>query len=116
MTTPSKDHLKRVADGFFKKWNFPSCVGCIDGKHIRIKCPQNSGTLYYNYKHYFSILLEGIADADYKFITIDVGAYGKQSDGRIFFLSNVYKRLETNTFNMPMNICHQQSFHLRLCC
>jgi hypothetical protein len=101
MITPSTDHLKCVADGFFKKWNFPNCVGCIGGKHIRIKCAQNSGTLYYNYKHYLSIVLQGIADADYKFVTIDVGAYGKQNDGGIFSFSNVYKRLETNTFNMP---------------
>lgn len=43
-----------------------------------------------------------IADANYKFVTIiDVGGYGKQSDGGIFSLSNVYKCLQTNQFNMP---------------
>ena len=105
MSFPSTEHLKSVAEDFFKKWNFPNCVGTIDGKHIRIKCPKNSGSIYYNYKQFFSIVLQGIADANYKFITIDVGAYGKQSDGGIFSLSNVYKCLETNTFNMPNIEC-----------
>lgn len=101
MPAPTTDLLQSIAKDYFKTWNFPNCVGCIDGKHIRIKCPKNSGSIYYNYKQYFSIVLQGIADANYKFVTIDVGAYGKQSDGGIFSLSNVYKCLKTNTFNMP---------------
>lgn len=103
MPMPTTEHLKAIAKDFFTKWNFPNCVGCIDGKHIRIKCPQNSGSLYYNYKQYFSIVLQGISDASYRFVTVDVGAYGKQSDGGIFSLSNVYKHLEQNTFNIPDN-------------
>ena len=101
MPVPSVNDLKNIANDYFQKWNFPNCVGCIDGKHIRIKCPKNSGSFYYNYKQYFSIVLQGIADANCKFVTIDIGAYGKQSDGGIFALTNVYKRLATNTFNMP---------------
>lgn len=101
MPIPTTEFLKSIAQDYFKKWNFPNCVGCIDGKHIRIRCPKNSGSIYYNYKQYYSIVLQGIADANYKFVAIDVGAYGKQSDGGIFSISNVYKCLETNTFNMP---------------
>ena len=93
--------MKTIANDYFKKWNFLNCVGTIDGKHIRIKCPENSGSVYYNYKQYLSIVLQNIADANYKFISIDVDACGKQRDGGIFSLSNVYKCLESNTFNMP---------------
>ena len=57
--------------------------------------------MYYNCKHYYSIVLQGLADARYRFIAIDVGAYGKQSDGGIFRHSSLYQFLSSNNFNMP---------------
>ncbi|CAD7088081.1 unnamed protein product [Hermetia illucens] len=32
-----------VANNFDKNWNFPHCCGAMDGKHVLIRCPQNSG-------------------------------------------------------------------------
>jgi len=57
--------------------------------------------MYYNYKHYYSIVLQGLADAQYRFIAIDVGAYGKQSGGGIFCYSSLYQLLSSINFNMP---------------
>jgi hypothetical protein len=55
--------------------------------------------MYYNYKHYFSIVLQGLADARYRTIAIDLGAYGKQLDGGVFRQSLIYQFL-SNNFNM----------------
>ncbi|PSN43834.1 hypothetical protein C0J52_10087 [Blattella germanica] len=84
MPFPSEDEVDHIESEFWKKWKFPNCVGCIDGKHIRIKCPKLSGSMFYNYKHFFSIVLQAVENADYKFVCIDIGAYGKQSDNGIF--------------------------------
>jgi urease accessory protein UreH len=36
-------------------------------------------------------LIQDVADADYKFITVEVSAAGRQSDGEIFATSTLYK-------------------------
>lgn len=61
-------------------WNFPNC---IDVKHVNIRALWNSGSLYFNYKMYFSSVLLAVVDAKYKFIIVDIGAYGRNSDSGI---------------------------------
>lgn len=90
MPIPSKEMWVEHANNFHNKWNFPNVIGAIDGKHIRIQCPPNSGSLYFNYKGFFSTVLLAIVDADYKYIAIDVGSFGRESDGGIFCFANAY--------------------------
>ncbi|XP_049886387.1 uncharacterized protein LOC126380839, partial [Pectinophora gossypiella] len=90
-----------IANGYYTKANFPNCLGAIDGKHIRVIKPEHSGSLYYNYKNYFSIVLLAICDSNYCFTYIDVGSYGKASDSQIFKNSNFYKRLHEQDLNIP---------------
>lgn len=72
MPVPTKESFKMIAENFYSIWNFPNCVGSIDGKHIRVQCPKNSGSMYFNNKKFFSIVLQAVADAHYKFIAVDV--------------------------------------------
>ncbi|CAH1979840.1 unnamed protein product [Acanthoscelides obtectus] len=73
----TENDWEKVARGFETIANFPHCIGAIDGKHMRVIKPMHTGSLYFNYKHYFSIVLLALCDANYNFLYIDVGAYGK---------------------------------------
>ena len=94
------DWLK-VADQFQSKWQFPHCIGALDGKHVVITAPNKSGSLYYNYKGTFSIVLMALVDSNYKFLYIDVGGYGKNSDGGIFSNCSLGKGLNRERLNIP---------------
>ena len=50
-----------------------NCCGALDGKKIAIQCHRRCGSLYYNYKGHYSIILMALFDADYKCIWAEVG-------------------------------------------
>ena len=88
-----------IANGFKVKWNLPHCIGALDGKHFRITKPPGSGSLYHNYKGYFSIVLLAAVDANYEFIWLQCGAEGCASDASIWRSSSLFTAL-----NDPVNV------------
>lgn len=63
----SKADWLKIADEFNTKWNYPNCLGSIDGKHVAIKRPKNAGSLFFNYKVH-SLPLQQILLIDAKFL------------------------------------------------
>uniref|UniRef100_A0A3P9LF24 DDE Tnp4 domain-containing protein n=1 Tax=Oryzias latipes TaxID=8090 RepID=A0A3P9LF24_ORYLA len=101
LPVPTEEMWRSTARRFHERWNFPNCLGAMDGKHICIQAPANSGSLYFNYKGTFSVVLLALVDADYRFLVVDVGSYGSNSDGGIFANSGLGKALRDGTLNVP---------------
>jgi len=76
LAPPSTIEWKRIADGYWSRWNLPNCCGALDGKHIRLQCPPKCGSQFFNYKQYFSFVLMALCDSKYCFTWMEVGNYG----------------------------------------
>lgn len=101
MPPKQTEDWENISKGFLENADFPNCIGAVDGKHIRIIKPCHSGSLYFNYKKYFSMNLLAVCDSNYKFIFVDVGSYGKSSDSTIFDRSQLRSDIEGNSLNIP---------------
>ncbi|XP_059929868.1 uncharacterized protein LOC132473675 [Gadus macrocephalus] len=101
MSVPKRADWSTMAEQFEWRWNFPNCIGAIDGKHVVIQAPGNSGSLYYNYKGTFSLVLLAVVDADYLFRVVDVGGYGRMSDSGSLRNSAFGEALRDGTLDLP---------------
>jgi hypothetical protein len=101
MPEKMEDDWVNTANDFYRRTQFPNRICAMNGKHVSIKMPSGSGSLFYNYKHFFSILLLALAKANYHFISVDVGAVGKSSNSNVFKNSNIGRKLELNQQGIP---------------
>lgn len=122
MPEPTTETWMGSAEGFWKRWNFPHCIGAVDGKHITIEvreirdvaviavglvtlqflqAPPHSGSVFFNYKGFHSTVLMAVCDYRYRFVLVDVGSPGRQSDAGVFRNSVMGQRFENNTLNVP---------------
>ena len=60
-----------------------------------------AGSIYFNCKQYYSIIPQAVAYANYKFICVAVGNYGKQNDGGIFANSSLFHHIENSSLHVP---------------
>ncbi|KAK0137628.1 Protein ALP1-like [Merluccius polli] len=100
MPRPDAAEWRKIA-AEFSHLAFPNCLGAMDGKHVVIEAPPSSGSLYYNYKGTFSIVLLAVVDAKYRFRVVDIGAYGRNSDGGTLSASAFGTALRQNTLGIP---------------
>ncbi|XP_011859149.1 PREDICTED: putative nuclease HARBI1 [Vollenhovia emeryi] len=91
---------------FEAKRGIRKCIGAIDCTHIAIRQPVNHPRDYCNRKRFFSIVLQGVVDADMKFTNIYCGEPGSLHDARVLRRSLLYDTAQNDTENIfPNETC-----------
>ena len=91
---------KKISETY-EKWQFPNCFAEVDGKHFGIICPAPSGSQFYSYKAFFSIVLLAFIDYDRKFIAAEVGCQGWTRGESVYRNSEFSYALQSKTLNLP---------------
>ena len=99
-------HMPKTEEDFKKKmmdmeelWQFPCCWSAIDGCHIPIKCPPGglqSCKEYHNLKNFYSVVMMGIVDSNYRFMWGTCGFPGNSHDAIIFQATKVWTAIKEN--------------------
>ncbi|KAJ8895963.1 hypothetical protein PR048_001304, partial [Dryococelus australis] len=97
----TEEEWENVAREFEHRWNFPNCIGAVDGKHVAITPPPGSGSYFYNYKIFHSQVLLGTVNANYELLYFSFGTNGRVSDGGVFEVSDLSKKLEDGSLKLP---------------
>ena len=100
MPIPTEDDWKQIETGFRTRWNFPNCCGTLDGKHVALRQPANTGSLFHNYKYHFSVVFIALVDYQYRFTYVDVGNYGSNSNSDVFRHSNFGRKFPRGKLNL----------------
>ncbi|XP_057206181.1 uncharacterized protein LOC130564252 [Triplophysa rosa] len=100
-TPKTESEWKAIAKDFADKWHFPHCLGAVEGKHIFIQPPAKSGSMFFNYKSRFSIILMAVADANYRFVYASAGTQGRVSDAGVFAQSDLRVAMDTGVLHLP---------------
>ena len=101
LKTPSNENeWIEISEKFFQRWNFPNLIGAIDGKHIVLEQPKQSGSHYRNYKETDSIILMAVVGPEYEFLFADVGMNGHSSDCGKWLRNLMKKALEENSLDL----------------
>ena len=101
LAAPTRNTWERSEATFRERWNFPNCVAALDGKHVVLQAPANTGSEYYNYKRSFSTVLLAAVDGNYRFVYVSVGSAGRESDGGVFRRSDLAAAIRDDSLQLP---------------
>ena len=73
----------------------------MDVEHVAITPPPHSGSFYYNYKGFHSMVLLAIANANYEFLHVSFGTKGRISDGGVIENTDFYLKLLAGELKLP---------------
>ena len=97
----SQEDWQNINQKFEETWNFPLCIGAVDGKHIEIiGC--GIWSQYYNYKSANTIALLVIAASNYQVTWADAGMNERILESGVLKRSKLGHMLEEGSLNLPV--------------
>ena len=100
--TPTKELWESIASDFEANANLSS-LHRSSRRQTYTSCPFSSGSKYFNYKEYYSVVIMAVAGSRYRFVFVDIGSYGKDCDASIYKKSSL--SIERNTQRLPEDKC-----------
>lgn len=97
----TEDEWRVISNDFGEQWNFHHVIRAMDGKYCVIDPPLQSGSMFYNYKGDYSVVLLALVDAQLRFIYVNVGTNGRVSDSGVWNKCSLKNHLDRNTLHIP---------------
>lgn len=79
----TENEWRVIAYDFRERWNFHHVIGAMDEKHCVIDPLIRSGSMFYNYKESYSVVLLALINAQLHFIYVDVETNGRVNDSGV---------------------------------
>ena len=87
--------VKKKVAMFSSRYDFPQCLGAVDGTHIEIKQPTHNATDFVNRKSHFTINVQACCDCNCVFMDVVVKWSGSVHDARVFTNSTLNAKFKS---------------------
>ena len=101
---PHPNYPRPVAGGCSRlsgEMELPSCLWSTRQQACSIRKLEHSGSIFFNYKHFFSIVMLMMRKFNYKAIWAHVGSPGLEFDCGIYKESPLFRGAQAGTINLP---------------
>ena len=83
-----------ISTGDSHNYNFPHCIGGIDGSHIPIVASVEFPADHYNRKGWHCVILQALVDHEYRFMNLSVGYPGRAHDACVLANLVVFQKAQ----------------------
>ncbi|XP_043064690.1 putative nuclease HARBI1 [Drosophila ficusphila] len=92
----SRQQMQKSSEYFFRRYQLPKIVACVDGTHIKIQKPVNNSSVFFNRKGYYSMNAMVVCNYNMEIIAIDATHPGSCHDSFIWNHSDVREYFSRN--------------------
>ena len=95
----SRAEVQKKIEGFSRKSEVPNVMAAVDGSHP-IKAPKINHEDYFNRKHFYSYVVQGVVDSSQLYLSVSTGYPGSMHDARVLRLTELFDAAENEDFLM----------------